>query len=128
MDSIWKGLIHFRPSGIRVKQATYVPALVAITQTTIIGPSKRRITPLEAARLQGLPDYFSFGDQSDALSYKQLGNGVSVGAVYQVIRAAASRDYEILSKTNPKLLRSILKSKNSPKTEHRKSREIDAVS
>jgi len=128
MDSIWKGLIHFRPSGIRVKQATYVPALVAITQTTIIGPSKRRITPLEAARLQGLPEYFSFGDQSDALSYKQLGNGVSVDAIYQVIRAAASRDYEILSKTNPKLLRSILKSKNSPKTEHRKSREIDAVS
>ena len=115
MDSIWDGLIHFRPSGIRVKRATYVPALVAITQTTIIGPYKRRITPVEAARLQGMPETFSFGDQSDTLSYKQLGNGVAVGAIYQVLRAAAERDGEILKVTNPALLKSITKSSISPK-------------
>jgi DNA (cytosine-5)-methyltransferase 1 len=115
MDSIWDGLIHFRPSGIRVKRATYVPALVAITQTTIIGPYKRRITPVEASRLQGMPETFSFGDQSDILSYKQLGNGVAVGAIYQVLRAAAQRDGEILKVTNPALLKSINKSSISPK-------------
>jgi DNA (cytosine-5)-methyltransferase 1 len=104
MESIWDGLIHFRPSGIRVKRATYVPALVAITQTTIFGPYARRITPREAARLQGMFEDFSFGSQSDSASYKQLGNGVSVGAVYQVIRAAVQRDQEILEKTNPDLL------------------------
>jgi DNA (cytosine-5)-methyltransferase 1 len=92
-----------------------VPALVAITQTTIIGPYKRRITPVEASRLQGMPETFSFGDQSDILSYKQLGNGVAVGAIYQVLRAAAQRDGEILKVTNPALLKSITKSSISPK-------------
>lgn len=115
LETIWKGLIHFRPSGIRVKRATYVPALVAITQTTIIGPLKRRITPGEAALLQGLPKTFDFSNQSDAQTYKQLGNGVSVGTVYQVIKAAAARDKEILKVTNPDLLRSILRAPNSPK-------------
>ncbi len=115
LSSIWEGLIHFRPSGIRVKRSTYVPALVAITQTTILGPLQRRITPSEAALLQGLPKNFSFLDQSDSLSYKQLGNGVAVGAVYQVIRAAAHRDKEIMKVINPKLLKSILKSPETPK-------------
>lgn len=115
MNSIWDGLIHFRPSGIRVKRPTYVPALVAITQTTIIGPFKRRITPLEAARLQGMPSTFSFGTQSEVASYKQLGNGVSVGAVYQVIRAAIERDADILEITNPALLKSVLRSSKSGK-------------
>jgi DNA (cytosine-5)-methyltransferase 1 len=114
LSSIWEGLIHFRPSGIRVKRSTYVPALVAITQTTILGPLQRRITPGEAALLQGLPKNFSFLSQSDSLSYKQLGNGVSVGAVYQVVRAAAQRDQEIMKITNPKLLSSILKSPQTP--------------
>lgn len=83
---LWDCIMHFRPSGIRAKRPTYLPALVAITQTSVIGPRARRITPREAARLQGLPDWFDFGDQSDALTYRQLGNGVSVGVVYHVLR------------------------------------------
>jgi DNA (cytosine-5)-methyltransferase 1 len=114
MESIWDGLIHFRPSGIRVKRATYVPALVAITQTTIFGPYRRRITPKEASRLQGLSEDFTFCGQSDVASYKQLGNGVSVGAVYQVIKAAVERDAEILQETNPELLRSAKAASVSP--------------
>jgi len=115
LPSLWDGLIHFRPSGIRVKKANYVPALVAITQTTILGKYRRRITPREAARLQGLNDDFTFFNQSDSLSYKQLGNGVSVGAVYQVVKALAKRDYENLLNTNRELLASIEKSASSPK-------------
>ena len=123
MESLWDGLIHFRPSGIRVKRATYVPALVAITQTTIIGPYRRRISPSEAARLQGMSEDFSFGTQSDVLSYKQLGNGVAVGAVYQVIKAAILRDFEIFKVTNPKLLRSVEAAPQSPKGRFQSSDE-----
>lgn len=89
-------VLHLRPSGIRVKRATYLPALVAITQTSIYGPWRRRITPREAARLQGLPDWFDFGGQPDALTYRQLGNGVSVGAAYHVLREHVRRDADDL--------------------------------
>ncbi len=74
-------VLHFRPSGIRAKKPTYVPALVAITQTSVLGSRGRRLTPREAARLQGLPERFTFGDQQEAESYKQLGNAVARGAV-----------------------------------------------
>lgn len=83
-----KLLIQLRPSGIRVKPATHYPALVAITQTTIVGPKVRGkrfkdfryITPKEAAKLQGMTK-IKFGEQSDSLSYKQLGNAVNVGVI-----------------------------------------------
>jgi DNA (cytosine-5)-methyltransferase 1 len=88
-------IMHFRPSGIRAKRPDYVPALVAITQTSVLG-DRRRLTPRETARLQGLPDSFQFahcaegGDgsvvQKDSAAYKQMGNGVNVGVAYRVLR------------------------------------------
>ena len=92
LTSLWETVMHFRPSGIRCKQPTYLPALVAITQTSIIGPRQRRLTPHEAARLQGLPRSFRFGKQRDAASYKQVGNGVCVGAAWQALRVHVERD------------------------------------
>jgi DNA (cytosine-5)-methyltransferase 1 len=87
-------ILHFRPSGIRCKRPDYAPALVAMNQTTILG-SQRRITPREAARLQGLPEWFEFKqsddaawadvvEQKDGPSYKQMGNGVNVGTAFYV--------------------------------------------
>jgi DNA (cytosine-5)-methyltransferase 1 len=107
IPSIWQTIIQFRPSGIRVRPPTYVPALVAITQTSIWGPQQRRLSIREAARLQGIPEWFDFGTQPDSSTFRQLGNGVSIGAVWYVLKAHALRDHDILKLTAPKLLRSI---------------------
>ena len=112
--SLWETVMHFRPSGIRAKKPTYLPALVAITQTSIIGPKGRRLSPREAARLQGLPDWFDFGDQPDSATYRQLGNGVSVGAVWHVMRQAVLQNEQILKKSAPNLVKSVLGAPENP--------------
>lgn len=75
--NIWDHILQFRPSGIRVKPETYFPALVAITQTSIVGCRKRKLTLRECARLQSFPDTF-MPDVIDAQAYKQFGNAVNV--------------------------------------------------
>ncbi|MBO3100920.1 DNA cytosine methyltransferase [Cellulomonas fengjieae] len=97
---LWDAIMHFRPSGIRAKRATWTPALVAITQTTIVGPRERRLSPREAARLQGMPDGFRFDGQTSAATYKQLGNGVNVGVVWHILREHVNRDRDILETTS----------------------------
>ncbi len=108
---LWSTVMHFRPSGIRAKKATYVPAMVAITQTSVFGPQKRRLSVRECARLQGLPEWFDFIDQPSAASYKQLGNAVNVGVVYNTLRAQALRDLDLIG---AQLSRAILGSPANP--------------
>ena len=78
--NIWNHILQFRPSGIRVKIGTYFPALVAITQTSIVGCRQRELTLRECARLQSFPDTFQ-PDVVDAQAYKQFGNAVNVEVV-----------------------------------------------
>lgn len=77
---LWDNILQFRPSGIRVKPQTYFPALVAITQTSIVGSRKRFLTLRECARLQSFPDTFN-PDVIEAQAYKQFGNAVNVETV-----------------------------------------------
>lgn len=111
--SLNETIMHFRPSGIRARKATYVPALVAITQTSILGKQKRRITFREGARLQGLPEWFDFLDQPKSQTFKQLGNGVNIGAVYNVMKALVLRDLDLLG-SDSKMVKSILNSADTP--------------
>ena len=83
-DSIYKHFIQLRQSGIRVKKPHYFPTLVAISQIPIYGKKKRYITPRECARLQSFPESFQL-DESDRVTYKQMGNSVNVYNVHTVI-------------------------------------------
>lgn len=86
--NLWKHVLQFRPSGLRVKRITAIPALVSLTtsQIPIIGPKRRYITRGEALRLQGFPSDFELPSTRE-LAFQALGNAVHVG----VATAVASR-------------------------------------
>ena len=96
---VWEHIMQIRPSGLRVKPGTYFPALVAITQTSIVGKRKRFLTPRECARLQSFPDTFIYDDK-DPQAYKQFGNGINVELVklfarYMFGDEAVRKEYSI---------------------------------
>ena len=96
---VWEHIMQIRPSGLRVKPGTYFPALVAITQTSIVGKRKRFLTPRECARLQSFPDTFIYDDK-DPQAYKQFGNGINVDLVklfarYMFGDEAVRKEYSI---------------------------------
>jgi DNA (cytosine-5)-methyltransferase 1 len=82
--------IQLRQSGIRIKNATDFPTLVAIVQTSIVGSKGRYITPRECARLQSFPDEHILPEK-DSVAYKQLGNSVNVNVVEHVARHLLKR-------------------------------------
>lgn len=101
IQSLWEGVIQFRPSGIRVKKPTCFPALVAMVQIPIIGKYKRRLTVEEAGKLQSFPEpvrdeklkdqeHF-LCDSSDQQAYKQFGNSVNI----EVIKYCAKKLFEL---------------------------------
>lgn len=90
-NSIYDCLIQFRPSGIRVKEASYVPAFVAMAQTPVLGWEMRELSEYEASRIQGFPSDFTFGGQRRALSLKQIGNAVHPGSAAMVFHALVER-------------------------------------
>lgn len=116
--SLWDCAIQLRPSGVRVKKLTYLPALVAVNQSSIIGPQKRRITVRESARLQGFPDGYALEAAGPASkqSYKQMGNAVHIGSVYFILKEHVRRDSDILSQSSAgkRILQSVLGSPDSP--------------
>ncbi len=85
INSLYEGLIQFRPSGIRVKKPDFAPTLVAMAHIPIIGKYQRYITPKEAARLQSLPEDFDFDSVGNDI-YRLLGNAVNVDVIYNVFK------------------------------------------
>lgn len=93
--SVFDCLIQFRPSGIRVKESTYVPAFVAMAQTPILGWELRELSEDEASRIQGFPETFSFFGQRRSISLKQIGNAVHPGSAALVFQALVHRAKEL---------------------------------
>ena len=77
IDSLFKGIIQFRPSGVRIKRPTVFPTLVAMVQTPIIGWKKRYLSLSEAASLQSFSKDFKFNLRGTQ-AYKQFGNSINV--------------------------------------------------
>lgn len=86
--NIWKYVIQFRASGVRVKRPTTAPSLIAMTttQVPIIAWEKRYMTPRECARLQSMGELRHL-PESPTKSYKALGNAVNADVAEMVASA-----------------------------------------
>ncbi len=80
--NLWRHVLQFRPSGLRVKRYTSSPSLVAMTSTQIpiLGLEKRFLTRVEGLRLQGFPDDHKLPISRDK-AFQALGNAVHVDVV-----------------------------------------------
>ena len=52
-----------------------------------INKNPRKLTPRECARIQGFPDNFLVNAVSDAQTYRQFGNSVSVPVIREVAKS-----------------------------------------
>lgn len=79
---IWRYVVQFRASGIRVRRPTFAPSLVAMTtsQVPVIGWERRYMTPRECSRLQSMGE-LKYLPRNDLDTYRALGNAVNVDVV-----------------------------------------------
>jgi DNA (cytosine-5)-methyltransferase 1 len=111
--NIWKYIIQFRASGVRVKRPTTAPSLVAMTttQVPIIAWERRYMTPRECSRLQSLNSLRHLPD-SPTKAYEALGNAVNADVVRRIGEA---------------LLTSGHRGKDKEASSHRKKKPVISV-
>ena len=85
---IWRYVIQFRASGVRVKRPTTAPSLIAMTttQVPIIAWEKRYMTVRECARLQCMDELEHF-PTVPTRAFKALGNGVNTYLIELIAKA-----------------------------------------
>ena len=95
---LYRHILQFRPSGLRVKRLIHVPALVAMTTTQIPivpiqtssvharlnGAKARYLLPHEALALQGFPQTWA-APKTRTGGYQAFGNAVHAGLVKSII-------------------------------------------
>ncbi|MDT4967569.1 MAG: (cytosine-5)-methyltransferase 1 [Acidobacteriota bacterium] len=88
---LWRYVIQFRASGVRVKRPTTAPSLVAMTTTQIpiIAWERRYMTPLECSRLQSMERLPQL-PPSETSVCKALGNAVNVEVVRRLAHELCS--------------------------------------